>query len=92
MKKLFTVLVLSAFLVSSAWGAVVEGSITKLVVLEGGDVEVTLGALAGKRIRDANSNKKEMYAMLLTAHAAGLYVKLTHTNGYIKTTAIIPAP
>lgn len=95
MKKLLSVFVFSALTFSSAFGAVAEGMITKLVVLEGGDIEVVLGTTAGKRIRNANSNKQEMYAMLLTAQTAGKYIKVTHNDGYIKTVAqftTVPAP
>lgn len=89
MKKLLSGLVLSGLMVSSVWGASLEGGITKLVVLQGGDIEVTIGTTAGKRVRDANTNKKEMYAMLLTAQAAKQTVKITHEDGIIKTVGIL---
>jgi len=91
MKKVLVALAFLTLTVSSAWGAALEGTVTKLAVLENGDVEVTINSFAGKRIRNANINKKEMYAMLLTAQTAGKNIKITHTDGFIKTTAIVPA-
>jgi len=90
MKKLLTVLVLSALIVSSASATVLTGMITKIAVLQGGDVDVTIDQAAPKKIRSANSNKKEFYAMLLTAYTAGKTIKITHEDGIIKTVAIVP--
>ncbi len=93
MKRLFSGLVLASLIVSGVWAASAEGEITKLVVLQSGDIEVTIGSTAGKKIRNANTSKKEMYAMLLTAQSAHSTIKITHEDGIIKTTAILtPAP
>ena len=72
----------------NVWGASQEGVISKLVVLQSGDIEVTIGSTAGKKIRAANDNIKPMYAMLLTAQSTGKTVKITHDSGIVKTVAL----
>lgn len=83
MKKLLGAILLSSLMVTTMWGALFTGKVTKLSIANTGDVAVGIDAFVVKTIPNDNANKKEWLAMLLTAKTTGADVKIVHDSGII---------
>lgn len=91
MKKLLSVVALSAIMATGVFAGVVTGEINKVAIQSSGDIVVQIDTFP-KVIENDNVNKKELYAMALTAYASHANVKMTYGDGKIEGLAIIPNP
>ena len=91
MKKILSVLALSAVMATGVFAGEVTGEINKVAIQSSGNIIVQIDTYA-KTIESDNVNKKELYAMALTAYASHANVKMSYGDGKISGLAIIPAP
>ena len=90
MKKLLSVLALSAIMSSVLSAADTTGLIERLVVQSTGQITVGIGGV-NKIIEADTDAKKEMYATLLTAQTSGKTVQIKYAAGIISTVVIYTA-
>ncbi len=83
MKKILLAVFTAGLLSVSAMAANITGQVTKIGVLNTGDVKVSIDGSAAKIIENDNVNKKEWLAMLLTAKSTTSTVILTVDTGIV---------
>ncbi len=92
MKKILSVLALSAVMATGVFAGEVTGNIDKVALQSSGDIIIRIIGTPQKTLLSSNSNKKELYAMALTAYASHSNVKMSFADGKIEALAIVPAP
>lgn len=91
MKKILSVVALSAIMATGVFAGEFTGKIDKVALQSSGNIVIRIVAKPQKTLLADNANKKELYAMALTAYTSQSNVKMSFADGKINALAILPA-
>ncbi len=83
MKKILSLLALSAVMATGVFAGDVTGKIDKIAYQSSGNIVIRIPGVQQKVLENSNANKKELYAMALTAYTSKATVKMTFSDGKV---------